>query len=65
MLRTVWTSNADGSHTVRTVCTECDGTLKDADDWRRHRRNHTVERLHQSPQGRRIFTMLMDAGFKP
>lgn len=50
--------------TRKTICSECGRELRTADDWSLCRRQHSVERLVSTLDGRRLYDMLIVAGFK-
>lgn len=42
----------------KTVCTECNRELKSAEEWSRHKRDHTVDRLVATEEGRKYLEMM-------
>ena len=51
--------------TVQTTrCGECNKPLAGPNDWALHRRNHSVERLLSTEEGRRTYEGLIQCGFK-
>ena len=50
-------------HTMRTYCTTCGKELKSARDASLCKRQHTLERVASTPEGRRILEDLRNAGF--
>jgi hypothetical protein len=59
------TQERDNMVTSWTECSVCGKRLASSQEWSNCQRLHTLERLHQTEEGRRLFAMLKNAGFKP